>query len=102
MNPADLKPGHRITHTVPKMTGIIAVYAEPWADIEGDPHLDRVYVDVEVSDASYATSHWDPEDLPAGTGAEAFTWLGLSPLRYRLTFLPDADVSIDAAQTSSG
>lgn len=94
MKPADLQPGHRIAHTVPGMAGTITVTREPWADIDGDPHYDRVYVDVEVSDASYASSKWDPEDLPTGCGADQFQWLGLNPLRYRLTYLPDVDITV--------
>lgn len=100
MKPADLQPGHRIAHRVPGMNGSITV-TDAWNDIadaarEGRPELGRVFADVEVSDASHVSSRWDPEHLPQGTGADAFTWLGLNPLRYRLAFLPDSDVEVEA------
>lgn len=98
MKPADLQPGHRIAHTVPGMTGTITVDTEPYDDTEiaardGCPELGRVYVDVEVSDRS---SRWDPDDLPACTGAEAFEFLTMvEALRYRLVYLPDTDVEVE-------
>ncbi len=100
MKPADLRPGHRIAHTVRGMTGPITVHAQPYDDTadaerEGCPELGRVYVDVVVADASYASSKWDPGDLPAGCGADQFQWLGLNPLRYRLTYLPDTDFDVE-------
>lgn len=95
MKPADLRPGHQIAHTVPGMTGTITVHEQPWSDVDEDPTYGRVYVDVVVSDASYAMSRWDPEQLPVGTGAEGFGWLGLDPLRYRLVYLPDHDVQVE-------
>ncbi len=99
MKAADLRPGHRIAHTVPNMNGTITV-AKVWNDIadaakDGCPELGRVYADdVEVSDDAFRSS-WDAEDLPKGTGADTFTWLGLRPLRYRLAFLPDTDVVVE-------
>ncbi len=98
MNPADLRPGHRIAHTVPNMNGIITVDREPYDDTapairQGVPELGRVYIDVAVADRS---SHWDPDDLPAGTGAEAFQFLTMTDgLRYRLAYRPDADVKVE-------
>ncbi len=98
MKPADLRPGHRIAHTVPN-EGTLTVFRDPWDDTEaathsGWPDLARVYVDVEVSDRS---SRWDPETLPAGAGATDFQWMGMTPsLRYRLVFLPDADIAVEA------
>ncbi len=98
MKPADLQPGHRIAHAVPNMDGTLTV-TDVWNDIadaakEGCPELGRVFADVEVSDNTYS-SPWDAENLPKGTGADTFTWLGLNPLRYRLAFLPDADVAVE-------
>ena len=97
MKPADLRPGHRIAHTVPGMTGSITVHAEPWVDIDigpdADPSLDRVYIDVEVSDRGH---RWDAANLPAGTGAEAFEFLTMvGALRYRLVYRPDTDVAVE-------
>lgn len=94
MSPADLRPGHRIATAD---LGGFTVIADPYSDIEyaeqeGCPELGRIYVDVEPDDKS---TRWDPDNLPAATGAEAFWWLGSSPLRYRLTFLPDTDVRIE-------
>jgi hypothetical protein len=90
MKPADLKPGHRINaHTT------LTVYADPHIDIDAtnpNPDLDRVYIDVE---ATGDRRTWDPIDIPEATGAEAYAWLGGSPLRYRLAFLPDADVTVE-------
>ncbi len=98
MKPADLQPGHRITHTVPNMTGTLTVYRDPWDDTEsavtsGWPETARVYVDVEVSDRSH---RWDPEHLCAGTGAVDFQFQTMvNALRYRLAFLPDTDVAVE-------
>lgn len=98
MKSTDLRPGHRIAHTVPHMTGTITVtdVRNDVADARGDgwPELGRVYATVVVTDDAYG-SRWDAENLPKGTGADSFTWLGLNPLRYRLAFLPDADVTIE-------
>lgn len=92
MKPADLRPGQRIAHTVPKMLGAVTVVSEPWANEEDDLGLARVFVDVEVFDRSL---QWDPQCLPAGTGASRVQWLGSTPtLRYRLVFMPDADVAV--------
>lgn len=90
MKAADLRPGDRII-AAPTI-GPLTVLDEPYGDITGDPRWDRVYVDVEPDDKSL---RWDPEHLPAETGAEAFQFLGLVPLRYRLVFLPDRDVNVE-------
>lgn len=97
MKPADLRPGHRIAHRVPKMDGTITVVTEPWADPDNDgSDLDRIEVEVDVSDASYAQSKWDPDDLPKGTGAVDFQFMDVTPtLRYRLIFHPDTDVEVE-------
>ncbi len=93
MKPAGLQPGHRIAHTVPRMNGTLTV-TKTWADqFPDEPQYDRVYADVEVSDRS---TRWDPDNLAAGTGAEAFQWLGMTPmLRYRLVYLPDTDIAVE-------
>ncbi len=97
MNPADLRPGHRIAHTVPNMAGTITVAGRPWVDPDNDgSEIDRVDVEVDVSDASYAQSKWDPEDLPKGTGAVDFRFKRVMPtLRYSLIFHPDTDVTLE-------
>lgn len=87
VKPADLKQGTQIRSGI----GPLTVLAEPFVDLDPDtPQFDRVYVDVEPDDKS---SRWDPDDLPKATGAEDFQFLGLSPLRYRLAFLPDTEVA---------
>ncbi len=98
VKPADLRPGDRIAHTVPHMDGTITVFRRPWDDADEcrnknyPAHIARVYVDVEVSDRS---TRWDPDNLAAGTGAVDMQWLGMTPtLRYRLVFMPDADVEV--------
>ncbi len=90
VKPADLRPGDRIIAT--PTIGALAVIASPYGDITGDPNWDRVYVDVEPVDQSM---RWDPDHLPAETGAEAMQFLGLSPLRYRLVFLPDHNINVE-------
>ena len=74
-------------------TGLI-VHAKPWADpVPGESRWDRVFVDVRVENPG---AFGDADLLPAATGAEAFQWLGMTPtLRYRLAFLPDADVKVE-------
>ncbi len=98
MKPADLQPGHRIAHTVPNMNGTVTVDRDPYDDTayaerEGCPELGRVYIDVTVADRS---SRWDPDMLPAGTGAETFEFLTMTDgLRYRLVYRPDTDVEVE-------
>lgn len=89
MKPADLKPGYRIP--APEFGGL-AVISVPRVDRSDEwPELNRVYVDVEV----LGRGRWDCDNLPAATGAEAFTFLKLDPPRYRLTYLPDTEVEVE-------
>jgi hypothetical protein len=89
VKPADLQPRHRIlTPTI----GPLTVTAPPYCDITGDLRWDRVYVDVAPDDRS---TRWDPDSLPAESSAEAFQFLGLNPLRYRLVFLPNTVVTVE-------
>lgn len=84
----DLKAGDRIPTDLCGHLTVIAAYA----DIDDNPDLSRVYVDVEVQDRSL---RWDVENLPAAVGAESFWFLSMTPtLRYRLVFLPDATVGL--------
>ncbi len=90
MKPADLQPGHRITHTVPNMDGTITVEV---AFDAGPHHPGQIYVDTEISDSS---DSWNHHDLPTGTGAEASLWMGTLPRpRYRLVFHPDTDITVE-------
>lgn len=105
MKPADLKPGHRITCNMPNFHGALTVITEPFtADCGPEAAArygvayraedDRVTVDVTPDDLS---TRWDPDGLPAGTAAETFEWLSLTPrLRYRLFFHPDTDVQVES------
>ncbi len=90
VKPADLRPGDRIV-AAPTI-GVLTVTAAPYRDVTGDPEWDRVYVDVEPADRSM---RWNPDHLPVETGAEAMQFLGLLPLRYRLVFLPDHNITIE-------
>lgn len=100
MKPADLTIGDRL----PTAIGTLVVVKEPFVDVgeetarrfgvEYRPEEDRVHVDVEVEDPA---RFGDPDRLPEVTGAEDFQWLASTPaLRYRLFFLPDADVEVFA------
>lgn len=87
--PADLHLGDRIPTD---LCGNLVVRTEPFVDeCDTDPRWNRVYVDVVPDDQG---SRWDADRLTEATGAEGFQFLGLHPLRYRLTFLPNAEVAV--------
>ncbi len=91
MKPADLRPGHRIAHTVPHMDGTLTVLSEPWGDTDSNwSGVGAVFVTVEASDRSPV---WNSDDLPAGTGADRF--LFITPTRYSLAYLPDTDIDVE-------
>lgn len=101
MKPADLQPGHRIATAD---MGTLTVVPGGWSDvgpeaaerfgIDYEPALDRVYIDVEPDRTAWRP-RWDPENLPAATGAENFGLLTISPLRYRLAFLPHTELWVE-------
>lgn len=101
MKPADLKPGHRIATDG---MGVLTVVADPNVQvgpevaakygIAYDPALDRVLIDIEPDHTAW-TSGWDVEKLTAAAGADRFQLLTINPLRYRLSYLPDADVRVE-------
>jgi hypothetical protein len=66
----------------------------PDSDANRWPELIRVYVDIEPDEQSRKAS-WDCDDLPPATAAEAFAWLSMSPPRYRLTFRPEVEVTVE-------
>lgn len=76
------------------LCGVLTVIATPVVDLDPEgAGLDRVYVDVS-STAGWSVA-FDPDNLPAATGAEAFQWLGMTPvLRYRLVFLLTAELQV--------
>ena len=90
MKPADLTIGDRISTAI----GVLVVSTAPWENFSEDtPQFDRVVVDVEVEDRR---RFGDPVALPGVAGASEFSWLGMTPtLRYRLAFLPGADVEVE-------
>lgn len=84
--PADLRVGDQIPTTLCGALTVIRVVVD---QDPAEPEFDRVYVDVEPE--GQGTGWWF-EGLRDATGAEAFSWLGGSPLRYRLRFVPTVDV----------
>ncbi len=86
MKPADLRPGHRIRTGGPSP---VVVVEDPVAS------LGRIFVDVTPESGDHR-DRWDVFDLAAAVGAEEWTWTRSHRTVFRLTFRPEANVTIGA------